>query len=109
MRMRKFGSSGLFVSELSFGAMTFGGTEGIWGQVGKLGQEEADLLFKAALDAGINLFDTANIYANGRSEEILGQSLRNLGVAREDVVIATKVHGAMGRGQTAEAPLAATS
>lgn len=98
MRMRKFGSSGLFVSELSFGAMPFGGTEGIWGQVGKLGQEEADVLVKAALDAGINLFDTANIYANGRSEQILGQSLRNLGVAREDMVIATKVHGAMGEG-----------
>ncbi|WP_127751928.1 aldo/keto reductase [Devosia sp. 1566] len=98
MRMRKFGSSGLFVSELSLGAMTFGGTEGIWGQVGKLGQEEADLLVKAALDVSINLFDTANIYANGRSEEILGQSFRNLGVAREDVVIATKVHGAMGKG-----------
>lgn len=98
MRMRKFGNSGLFVSELSFGAMTFGGTEGLWGQVGKLGQDEADILVKAALDAGINLFDTANIYANGRSEEILGQSLKNLSVPREDVVIATKVHGAMGPG-----------
>lgn len=98
MRMRKFGHSGLFVSELSFGAMTFGGSEGIWGQVGKLGQDEADGLVKAAIDAGINLFDTANIYANGRSEEILGQSLRNLGVAREDVIVATKVHGAMGDG-----------
>lgn len=98
MRMRKFGNSGLFVSELSFGAMTFGGTDGIWGQVGKLGQDEADNLVRAALDAGINLFDTANIYANGRSEEILGQSLKNLGVPREDVVIATKVHGAMGKG-----------
>ena len=98
MRMRKFGKSGLFVSELSFGAMTFGGTEGLWGQVGKLGQAEADALVKAALDAGINLFDTANIYANGRSEEILGQSLKNLGVPRDDVVIATKVHGAIGKG-----------
>ncbi|MDQ0439576.1 aryl-alcohol dehydrogenase-like predicted oxidoreductase [Kaistia dalseonensis] len=96
--MRKLGNSGLFVSELSFGAMTFGGTDGLWGQVGKLGQEEADILVKAALDAGINLFDTANIYANGRSEEILGQSLKNLGVRRDEVVIATKVHGAMGNG-----------
>jgi len=96
--MRKFGNSGLFVSELSFGAMTFGGTEGLWGQVGKLGQDEADLLVKAALEAGINLFDTANIYANGRSEEILGQAFKNLGVHRDDVVIATKVHGAMGTG-----------
>ncbi|MBB4003664.1 aldo/keto reductase [Aurantimonas endophytica] len=98
MRMRKLGSSGLFVSELCFGAMTFGGTDGIWGQVGQLGQEDADALVKAAFDAGINLFDTANIYANGRSEAILGQSLRNLGIAREDFVVATKVASAMGPG-----------
>lgn len=98
MKMRQFGKSGLFVSELSFGAMTFGGSDGIWGQVGRLGQEEANTLVKAALDAGINLFDTANIYANGRSEEILGQSLRSLGVSRDDVVVATKVFGAMGAG-----------
>ncbi|WP_110647258.1 aldo/keto reductase [Salinicola peritrichatus] len=99
MRMRRLGESGLFVSELCFGAMTFGGSEGIWGQVGKLGQDEADALVKAALDAGINFIDTANIYAAGRSEEILGQSLRNLGVARDDVVIATKVAAPMGEDQ----------
>ena len=98
MRMRKLGSSGLFVSELCFGAMTFGGTDGIWGQVGRLGQEAADMMVKAALDAGINLFDTANIYANGRSEEILGQSYRNLGVARDDIIIATKAAASMGEG-----------
>lgn len=98
MKMRKLGNSGLFVSELSFGAMTFGGTEGLWGQVGKLGQNDADSLLKAALSAGINLFDTANVYANGRSEEILGQSLRNLGVTRDDVVVATKAAMAMGEG-----------
>lgn len=98
MRMRKFGNSGLFVSELSFGAMTFGGSEGLWGQVGKLEQGEADVLVRAALDAGINLFDTANIYANGRSEEILGRSLKNIGVSRDNVVLATKVFGSMGVG-----------
>ena len=98
MRMQKLGNSGLSVSALSFGAMTFGGSAGIWGHVGQLGQAEADALVKAALDAGINLFDTANIYADGRSEEILGRSLKNLGVTRDDVVIATKVYGAMGEG-----------
>lgn len=98
MRMRKLGSSGLFVSELCFGAMTFGGSEGLWGQVGKLGQEDADALVGAALDAGINLFDTANVYAHGRSEEILGRSLKNLGVVRDDVVVATKVASSMGDG-----------
>jgi aryl-alcohol dehydrogenase-like predicted oxidoreductase len=98
MQMRKLGESGLFVSELCLGAMTFGGTDGLWGKVGKLGQEEADSLVRAALDAGINLIDTANVYANGRSEEILGRSLKNLGVSRTDVVIATKVASAMGNG-----------
>lgn len=98
MQMRKLGNSGLFVSELCFGSMTFGGTDGIWGQVGKLGQDEADALVAAALDEGINLFDTANVYAHGRSEEILGRAFRNLGVARDDVVIATKAASAMGPG-----------
>lgn len=98
MRLRKLGSSGLFVSELCFGAMTFGGSDGLWGQVGKLGQDDADTLIGAALDAGVNLFDTANIYAHGRSEEILGRSLKNLGVARDDVVVATKVASSMGDG-----------
>lgn len=98
MRMRKLGNSGLFVSELCFGAMTFGGTDGLWGQVGQLGQDDADTLVQTALDAGINLFDTADVYADGRSETILGQSLRNLGVARDDVVVATKAASAMGTG-----------
>jgi aryl-alcohol dehydrogenase-like predicted oxidoreductase len=95
MRMRTLGNSGLFVSELCFGAMTFGGSDGIWGQVGRLGQGDADALVKAALDAGINLFDTANIYADGRSEEILGKAFRNLGVAQDEVVIATKAAASM--------------
>lgn len=98
MHMRKLGNSGLFVSELCFGAMTFGGTGGLWGQVGKLGQDEADALVGAALEAGINTFDTANVYADGRSESMLGQSLNNLGVARDDVIIATKAASAMGEG-----------
>lgn len=98
MRMRKLGNSGLFVSELCFGAMTFGGTDGLWGQVGKLGQDEADALVGAALDAGINTFDTANVYADGRSETMLGQALRNLGVPRDDVIIASKAASAVGQG-----------
>ena len=101
MRYRRLGQSGLFVSELCLGTMTFGGTDDMWGQIGQLRQAEADALVGAALDAGINFIDTANVYAGGRSEEILGQALRNLGVARESVVVATKVHGAMGEGPNA--------
>jgi aryl-alcohol dehydrogenase-like predicted oxidoreductase len=101
MRYRRLGHSGLFVSELCLGTMTFGGSDDMWGQIGQLQQEEADNLVRTALDAGINFIDTANIYATGKSEEILGQSLKNLGVAREEVVIATKVHGQMGEGPNA--------
>jgi aryl-alcohol dehydrogenase-like predicted oxidoreductase len=102
MRMRQLGASGLFISELCLGTMTFGGgEEGFWGQIGRLDQNAADALVKTALDAGINFIDTANVYAAGRSEEILGASLKNLGVARDDVVIATKVLGPMGEGPNA--------
>ena len=99
MRYNQLGRSGLIVSELCLGTMTFGGGEGsMWGHIGRLQQDEADQLVKAALDAGINFFDTANVYSEGRSERILGQALKNLGVAREEVVIATKVLGRMHAG-----------
>jgi aryl-alcohol dehydrogenase-like predicted oxidoreductase len=98
MRMRKFGNTGLVVSELCLGAMTFGGADGFWAQIASLGQAQADELVKAAFDGGVNFFDTANVYSAGRSEEILGQSLRNLGVARDQYVLATKVLGRAGPG-----------
>lgn len=98
MRYRTLGPSGLLVSELCLGTMTFGGTDGLWGQIGQLRQEEADPLVKAAFDAGINFFDTANVYAGGESERILGQAIRNLGLPRDEVVVATKVMGPMGAG-----------
>ena len=101
MRMRQLGQSGLFVSEVCLGTMTFGGSEGMWGEIGRLRQEEADALVKTAIDAGINFIDTANIYAGGESERILGRSLKNLGILRDDVVIATKVLGPMGEGPNA--------
>jgi aryl-alcohol dehydrogenase-like predicted oxidoreductase len=102
MRMRQLGASGLFVSELCLGTMTFGGgDDGFWGEIGRLDQDAADTLVKTALDAGINFIDTANVYSDGRSEEILGRSLKNLGIDRDDVVIATKVMGPMGDGPNA--------
>lgn len=101
MRIRQLGPSGLFVSELCLGTMTFGGSEGMWGQIGQLRQDEADALVKTAIDAGVNFIDTANIYAGGESERILGRSLKNLGIARDEVVIATKVLGPMGEGPNA--------
>lgn len=99
MRYRQFGSTGLFVSELCLGTMTFGGSEtGIWGHIGRLQQGEVDGVMKRALDAGINFIDTANVYGEGQSESLTGQALKNLGVARDNVVVATKVFGEMSKG-----------
>jgi aryl-alcohol dehydrogenase-like predicted oxidoreductase len=78
--------------------MTFGGGDGMWQAIGKVQQQEADTILKAALDAGINFIDTANIYSEGISEQMLGQGLRNLGIARDQVVIATKALGRMSPG-----------
>jgi aryl-alcohol dehydrogenase-like predicted oxidoreductase len=101
MRYNTLGQTGLLVSELCLGTMTFGGSEGMWSQIGRVQQEEADALLRAALDAGVNFLDTANVYSNGLSEEITGQALRNLGVARDEVVITTKVFGRVGEGPNA--------
>jgi aryl-alcohol dehydrogenase-like predicted oxidoreductase len=76
--------------------MTFGGGGGIWGQIGDVQQSDAERLIGRALDAGINFLDTADVYAEGRSELITGQALKNLQVPRENVIVATKVFGETG-------------
>ncbi|NSL53827.1 aldo/keto reductase [Uliginosibacterium aquaticum] len=97
MRYRKFGNTGLFVSELCLGTMTFGGAEGsMWGHIGRLEQAEVDGLIGRALEGGINFIDTADVYSDGRAEIMTGQALRNLGVPRENVVVASKVFGETG-------------
>ncbi len=102
MRHNKLGRTGLFVSELCLGTMTFGGGEGMWRQIGALDQGEADRLVGRAIDGGINFIDTADVYAEGLSEQITGQALRNLGVARGNVVVATKGYGPTGPGPNAK-------
>ncbi len=97
MRYRQLGRTGLFVSEICLGTMTFGG-RGRWGAIGGLDQGDAEGLVGRALEAGVNFIDTADVYSEGLSEEILGQALRSLGVRRADVVIATKLNGEMGPG-----------
>ncbi len=98
MKYNQLGRTGLFVSEICLGAMTFGDNAeaGPWKAIGALGQGDVDQVIGRALGAGVNFIDTADVYAFGRSEELVGQSLKNLGVARADVVIATKVTGPMG-------------
>ncbi len=101
MRMNKLGRTGLFVSELCLGTMTFGGGEGMWRQIGDLQQADAERLVGRAIDGGVNFIDTADVYAEGLSEQITGQALKNLKVPREQVVVATKVYGTTGKGANA--------
>ncbi|MXO65689.1 aldo/keto reductase [Altericroceibacterium endophyticum] len=97
MLYKPFGRTGLYVSELCLGTMTFGG-DGMWSKIGGLDQDASTSLVKQAVDAGINFIDTANVYSNGISERMTGQALQDLGIARQDVVIATKAMGPMGQG-----------
>lgn len=98
MRMKRLGNTGLVVSEMCFGAMTFSDGKGMWEPLGSMSQSEATELLKTTFDAGINFLDTANVYSNGVAELMTGEALKTLGVPRDDVVIATKVLGRMGPG-----------
>ena len=91
----QLGNTGVFVSRICFGTMTFGGAGTIYEAIGGLTQENADALVGQCLDAGVNFFDTANVYAAGESETMLGKAL---GAKRKDVVVASKVFGRMGSG-----------
>jgi len=92
MRMRNLGRTGLIVSELCFGTMTFGQSQ--W-NLGGVDQKTANEMVARAVDAGVNFFDTADVYSGGQAEEMLGQAIRG---RREGLVIATKVRGRMGSG-----------
>ena len=97
MEYVKLGRTGLEVSRICLGCMSYGDAAAgrhPWA----LDEDSARPFFRRALDAGINFFDTANVYSGGTSEEFLGRALIDLGVPRDEVVIATKVHGAMREG-----------
>jgi aryl-alcohol dehydrogenase-like predicted oxidoreductase len=99
MKFATLGNTGLLVSKLCFGTMTFGDGRGMFKAIGAVGQAAADELVKTSIEGGINFFDTADVYTEGESEKILGQSLKNLKIARQNVVIATKVYGRVGSGR----------
>jgi len=104
MKYRLLGRTGLYVSELCLGAMTFG-SEGFWKVMGGLDQPAVNELVKQAFDAGVNFIDTANVYSLGQSELRVGEAIRSLGLPRDELVIATKATGIMndspnGRGQS---------
>jgi aryl-alcohol dehydrogenase-like predicted oxidoreductase len=97
MRYNLLGNTGLKVSELCLGTMTFGG-KGLYTAIGTLPQVEVDALVRRSVEAGINFIDTANVYSEGLSEQMTGTAIRNLGLNRDDLIIATKVRGRVGEG-----------
>jgi aryl-alcohol dehydrogenase-like predicted oxidoreductase len=107
MKYKTLGNTGLLVSELCLGTMTFAGDDpgaltengGIWKSIGNVNQAGVDDLMKTSIDAGVNFIDTADVYSEGKSEISVGRSLKNLGIPRKDIVIATKVYGRTGPGR----------
>jgi aryl-alcohol dehydrogenase-like predicted oxidoreductase len=107
MQYKTLGNTGLLVSQICLGTMTFAGDDpnpmsdngAIWKAIGNVNQADADALIKASIEAGVNFIDTADVYSEGKSEITVGQSLKNLGIARKDIVIATKVYGRTGPGR----------
>ena len=98
MRYKTLGGTGLLVSEICLGTMTFGGQGAMWNNIGALDQAACDAIVARSLDQGVNFIDTANVYSEGLSEEITGRALVNSGRKRSDYVLATKFNGMVGKG-----------
>jgi len=98
VKYNRLGHTGLYVSEICLGTMTFSGQNFFGGVIGTLGQKEATALIARSLEARVNFIDTANVYSLGESERMTGVALKELRVKRSDVVLATKVYGRMGPG-----------
>ncbi len=96
MKYKILGNTGLKVSGFCLGTMNYGG-KGFFGYMGNLDQSEVDQQIRTATEAGVNFIDTANIYSEGLSETMIGRAIKNLGIHRDDLVLATKVRGTMGK------------
>jgi aryl-alcohol dehydrogenase-like predicted oxidoreductase len=99
MKYHTLGPTGLLVSEICLGTMTFSTAEGMWRSISGVEQNLADQLLKQSFDAGVNFVDTADVYTNGESEKTLAKAISNVGIARKDIVIATKAFGRTGPGR----------
>jgi len=97
MRYNRLGGTGLQVSEICLGTMTFG-DKGFWTAFGGLDQGAADRIVAGAIEAGVNFIDTADVYSEGLSEEVTGRAMVNNAARRSDIVLATKVYGQVGPG-----------
>lgn len=98
MKYKILGKTGLKVSTLCLGTMNYGG-KGFFGYMGNLDQNAVDEQIKMVTEAGVNFIDTANIYSEGLSEVMIGQAIKNLAINRDNLVLATKVRGTMGKSQ----------
>jgi aryl-alcohol dehydrogenase-like predicted oxidoreductase len=98
MQYKTLGNTGLLVSHICLGTMTFAG-KGFWTAIGSQDQATADSLISTSIEAGVNFIDTADVYSEGESELTLGRSLKNLNIARKDIVLATKAYGRVGQGR----------
>ncbi len=101
MKYNQLGNTGLFVSEICLGTMTFTGDNkngGMWAAIGDVGQKAATEIVGRSIEAGVNFLDTADVYSAGQSERLTGQAIKDLGIKRSSVVIATKCYGRMGPG-----------
>jgi aryl-alcohol dehydrogenase-like predicted oxidoreductase len=99
MKYHTLGRTGLLVSEICLGTMTFAAGEGMWKPISGVEQDLADKIVKDSFDKGVNFVDTADVYTNGESEKTLAKAISNVGIARKDIVIATKVFGRTGPGR----------
>jgi aryl-alcohol dehydrogenase-like predicted oxidoreductase len=99
MKYHTLGRTGLLVSEICLGTMTFAAGEGMWKSISGVEQDLADKILKDSFDKGVNFVDTADVYTNGESEKTLAKAISNVGIARKDIVIATKVFGRTGPGR----------
>jgi aryl-alcohol dehydrogenase-like predicted oxidoreductase len=99
MKYHTLGRTGLLVSEICLGTMTFAAGEGMWKPISGVEQDLADKILKDSFDKGVNFVDTADVYTNGESEKTLAKAISNVGIARKDIVIATKVFGRTGPGR----------
>jgi len=97
MRYKQLGGTGLKVSEICLGTMTFGGSS-FWSAIGNLDQQAADRIVARAIEGGVNFIDTADVYSEGLSEELTGRAIVNSGAKRSNIVLATKVYGQVGTG-----------
>jgi aryl-alcohol dehydrogenase-like predicted oxidoreductase len=98
MKYKILGNTGLKVSTLALGTMNYGG-KGFFSYMGNLDQGAVDEQIRTVTEAGVNFIDTANIYSEGISEQMIGQAIKNLSLNRDDLILATKVRGSMGKGE----------